>query len=132
MKKLLFFLMLILLCSSCITTLEEAYNSFHGRAEIISIKQSQYNPAGKNQYVDIFFNFTPDDAQAPSSYRYKDFSDSSSQLFYDHIGNHLKTWVAAKSIKKGNVYRAIRYERRGSSGGAPVFFDVYIDQGAVK
>lgn len=132
MKKYLFLLMMLLLCSSCITTPEEAYNSFNGHAKIISVKASQYNPTGKNEYVDIFFDFIPDDVAAPSGYRYKNFPDSSRQLFYNHMGNHLKSWVTAKGIKQGNLYRAIRHEKRGSAGGAPVYFDVLLDQGVVK
>jgi hypothetical protein len=132
MKKFLFLFMLILLCSSCITTPEEAYSSFNGRAKIISVKTSQYNPAGKNEYVDIFFDFIPDDAAAPSGYRYKNFPDSSRQLLYNHMGNHLKSWVREKGIKEGNVYRATRHEKRGGAGGAPVYFDLFIDQDAVE
>jgi hypothetical protein len=132
MKKYLFLLMLILVCSSCVTTPEEAYSSYNGNAKIISVKASQYNPTGKSEYVDIFFDFIPDDSAAPSGYRYKNFPDSSRQLFYNHMGNHLKSWVKAKGIKEGNVYRAMRHEKRGGAGGAPVYFDLLIDQGAVK
>ena len=132
MKKYLFLLMLILVCSSCITTPEEAYSSYNGNVKIISVKVSQYNPTGKSEYVDIFFNFIPDDTAAPSGYRYKNFPDSSRQLFYNHMGNHLKSWVREKGIKEGNLYRAIRREKRRGAGGAPVYFDVFIDQGTAE
>jgi len=132
MKKLLSLLILVSSISSCFTTVENAYTSYNGRAKMISIKKSPYNPTGKNEYVDIFFNFIPDDAGAPSGYRYKNFPDSSRQLFYNHRGNHLKSWVVEKGIKEGDIYRAIRREKRGGAGGAPVYFDLLIDLGAVK
>ena len=120
----------LFLIQGCITTLEDAYIPYKGKAKITSIKESQYNPSGKNEYVDIFFDFIPDDASAPGRYIYKKFPDSKCRLFYNHRGNLHKKWVTETKIKEGNIYPAIRYEKKGSMGGAPVFFDVKVD--AVK
>jgi hypothetical protein len=48
------------------------------------------------------------------------------------MGNHLKSWVREKGIKEGNLYRAIRREKEKGAGGAPVYFDVFIDQGTAE
>ena len=127
MRKFIITIGLLFLFPGCITTLEDAYISYKGKAKIIAIRESHYNPTGKNEYVDIFFDFIPDDATAPGMYIYKKFPDSDCRLFYNHRGNHLKKWVTETKIKEGNVYTAIRYEKKGSLGGAPVFFDVKVD-----
>ena len=126
MKKISIIPILMLLFAACNTTLESSYDAWEGKARIISIKESDYNPTGKNEYVDIYFDFTPADPEASKKYRFKNELDTNRRFFHDHRGNLHKKWVADTGIKVNNVYPATRYEKKGMSGGAPVFFRVNV------
>ncbi len=119
---------LMLVVSACTTTLEESYDAWEGKAKITSIKTSDYNPTGKNEYLDIYFDFTPANPEAPGKYRFKKEPDVNRRFFHDHRGNLHKKWVADTGIKVNNVYPATRYEKKAMSGGAPVFFRVRVAQ----
>jgi len=125
-RNVILLIVLPVMFTACTTTLEEAYNAYPGKAKIVSIKISPYNPTGKMEYCDIFFDFTPDDLSVREKYIYKKFPDKERQLFHDHRGNHNKKWVADTGIAVNKVYPAIRYEKKGGFGGAPVFFKVSV------
>jgi hypothetical protein len=124
MKKLFAIPVLLLLFAACVTDPKDNYTAYHGSAKIVSIETSAYNPTGKHEYVDIYFDFIPDDPQAPEQYRYKTELDKNQRLFYDHRGNLHKNWVEDTGIRVDNVYPAVRYERTRHIFGAPVFFEV--------
>ena len=130
MRQLFFIITISLLFSACFSTLEDNYQAFHGKARITSIKTSQYNPNGNHDFLDIFFTFTPDNLDARNRYKYKDqqWSDNNRRLFINSRGNLSKRWAKSVKIKVNNVYSAIRYEKRGFSGGVPVFFKVNVTE----
>lgn len=101
------------------------YHAVPGTARIVEIADSAYNPTGKNEFVDIYFNFIPDDPSAPGRYRYPGWADTHQRLFIDHRGNLLRAWVEKTGIEVGDELPAVRYERiRG--GGSPVVFEVAV------
>lgn len=126
MKNVAVMLIVPILFTACGTTVENAYTAYSGKAKIISIQESQYNPTGNNEYVDIFFDFQPDDPDAPKKYIYKKTPDTNRRLFFEHWGNLHEKWVRDTGIKINNVYPAVRYEKRAGLGGAPVFFRVSV------
>ncbi|HPQ54589.1 MAG TPA: hypothetical protein PK253_15165 [Spirochaetota bacterium] len=126
MKKLAVTLILPALFAACGTTVEEAYTAYRGTAKIVAIEESHYNPTGNNEYVDIYFDFQPDDPEARKNYIFKNTSDTRQRLFFEHWGNLHEKWVQDTGIKINNVYPAVRYEKRGGFGGAPVFFKVSV------
>lgn len=129
MKSALYiFLPLLFLCCSTFR-IEDHYKAFRGTAVITGIKDSPYNPDGKNNYSDIFFNFTPDDGNAPAMYKYKKWKDTGVQLSYKSRMNHFKPWIEKMNITTGNRYEAVRYEKKSGLGSAPpVVFKVFLDK----
>ncbi|MFW6181577.1 MAG: hypothetical protein ACOC8N_07500 [Spirochaetota bacterium] len=99
------------------------YEAFPGTARIVEVADSAYNPTGKNEFVDIYFDFIPADPTAPERYRYPGWADTHQRLFINHRGNLLRAWVEETGLEVGDEYPAVRRERiRG--GGSPVVFEV--------
>lgn len=127
MKKLILISLLVLFAGACVTGgIEDRYIGFHGKATITEVKQSVYNPDGKGNYFDIYFDFVPDEKDAPGKYRFKKWKDTHQRLFYNHRGNLHRSWVEKYNVKKGNVYRAMRYEKNCFGSSAPVIFKVLV------
>jgi len=125
MKKIII-IGLIFISFSCVNkSVENYYNLYYGTAKITSIKISQYNPSNDNSYYDIFFDFTLNNKEN-KKYKYLKFSDKNNRLFINHRGNLHKKWIISTGIKEGDVYPAIRFEKKGAFGGAPVFFKVEV------
>jgi hypothetical protein len=127
MKKIVFLFIPLFFISCTKYHIKDNYKGIYGKAVIVDIKDSQYNPDGKNNYSDIYFDFIPYDKNAPLKYRFKDWKDTYKQLSYNSRMNLYKPWIVKMDIKKGNIYRAIRFEKKkvwGSS--APVVFRVLL------
>ncbi|HON78516.1 MAG TPA: hypothetical protein PK544_08515 [Spirochaetota bacterium] len=118
------------ICFACLkNNIEDNYRAFEGTAIIQEIKDSQYNPDGKNQYSDIFINFIPRDSDAPAQYVYKSWKDTNVRVSHNSRMNHYKPWISKMNIKAGNKYEAIRYEKKSGFGSAPpVVFKVFFDR----
>jgi hypothetical protein len=102
------------------------YQAIPGTARIVEIADSTYDPHGERKYVDVFFDFIPDDPSSPRTYRYPEWTDTHQRLFINHRGNLPRAWIQEKGIRVGEEYTATRYERvRGR--GSPVFFEVTVE-----
>lgn len=129
MKKLVPCILVILISVIACDKAEDYYTKIPGKAIITKIVDSQYNPNGKNQYADIFFKFQPDDKNASEKYRYKNWKDAAVRLSYQSRMNHFKPWIKKMKISEGNIYKAVRYEKKRGIGSAPpVVFKVMINQ----
>jgi len=124
MKKVLPGVLVLFCAAGCKYNIRDNYIPFPGKVTIVEIKDSLYNPTGKNSYSDIYMDFVPDDATAPSRYRFKKWKDTHVQLSHRSRMNHYKPWIQTAGIKKGNVYKAIRYEKNAFGSSAPVIFKV--------
>lgn len=102
------------------------YDAIPGTARIVEIVDSRYDPTGEREYVDVYFDFIPEDPLSPRTYRYPGCTDTRRRLFVDHRGNLPRSWVQEKGIKVGQEYPAMRYERV-SGRGSPVFFEVTVE-----
>ena len=128
MKKIFVLSSFIFIMNACCTGGVKAnYNAYVGKAKIIAVEKSVYDPGRDGSYRDVFFEFTPNDPNARQKYRFKKhWPDSKLRLFVRHRGNLLAKWLEKKGVVVGKVYDAIRYEKKGTCGGSPVFFDVKI------
>jgi hypothetical protein len=117
---------LSLLCMSCLfQNPADLYADIPGKATIVEVAPSGYNPTPATMtYLDVFFDFTPDDPAARNSYVRKSWSDRRVRLFVDHRGNLPSTWVQQKGISVGKTYRAVRSEYRGGGTLPPVRFAI--------
>lgn len=122
----IFSLFTLFILGCCTGSVRDYYDDIPGRAKITSIEISKYNPDGTSSFRDVFFDFIPDDASAPTRYRFKNTKDEKQRLFVGYRGNLPAAWVSEKGLKVGNIYPAVRMEKKGSCGGAPVVFEVEV------
>jgi hypothetical protein len=101
--------------------------SWPGTVKIISIGTSAKSYSGEKDYVDVRFDFIPDDARAASRYLVKDVSDKNQILFYDNRSELHKNWIDKWGLKTGNIYRAVRHENIMNSSKNRVSFDVLLE-----
>lgn len=125
MPALIIFLFFITAC--CTGNVRDYYDHIPGKAKITSIEVSVYSPDGKSSFREVFFEFIPDDPSAPARYRFKNFKDEKQRLFIEYRGILPAEWVRKSDIKVGSVYPAVRMEKKGSCGGAPVVFEVRVE-----
>ena len=128
MKRIIIPLLLASVVTACRYNIRDNYKPFEGKATVVEIRDSRYNPAGKNNYADVFLDFMPDDPKAVSQYRYPAWKDRF-QYSYRSRMNLLKSWVKSRGIEVGKSYRATRFEKfRGFGSATPVVFKVYLDK----
>lgn len=129
MKQIIYIMSVAFFVVSCKSgPITDSYSAIHGKATITRVAVSPYNPNGKKQYRDIYFDFQPNDRQAAAKYKYKNFSDQNQRLCVKGRCNLFVTWVKKKNVAVGQKFPAVRYEKKGSFGSAPpVIFRVNVD-----
>ena len=101
--------------------------SWAGKAKIISTGKPGESCSGERDYIDVRFDFIPDDPGAATKYLAGDVSDKNILLFYDNRHDLHKNWIIRWGLKKGNVYRALRHENTLNSEGNRASFEVFLE-----
>ena len=101
--------------------------SWSGKVKIVSTGKPGKSCSGEKDYIDVRFDFVPDDADAVNRYLVKDVSDKNILLFYDNRSDLHKNWIEIWGLKTGNVYRAIRHENTLNSRGNRAAFEVFLE-----
>lgn len=101
--------------------------SWAGRAKIVSIGRQGDSYSREKDYVEVRFDFIPDDPAAPGKYLSCDDGDKNILLFYDNRYDLHKNWIFKWGLKVGNEYRAIRHENIKNSPGHRTEFVVTLE-----
>ena len=101
--------------------------SWTGKAKIVSTGKPGESCSGEKDYIDVRFDFTPDDPRAVTKYLACDVSDKNILLFYDNRHDLHKNWILKWGLKQGNVYRAVRHENTLNSKGNRASFEVFLE-----
>lgn len=101
--------------------------SWSGKVKIVSTGKPGESCSGEKDYIDVRFDFVPDDAGVVNRYLVKDVSDKNILLFYDNRSDLHKNWIEKWGLKTGNVYRAIRHENTLNSRGNRAAFEVFLE-----
>lgn len=99
----------------------DSYSSIHGSALIVELRQPDPYSYTLPDGIEVLFDFTPDDAEAPSRYRYPEVGDRQQRLTVGAGANPPLSWVHAMELLPGTRHRCVRHEAlRGV--GPPVLF----------
>lgn len=98
------------------------YENIPGTAVITGVKEAPANAYNCNNAVEIKFDFTPDDASAPSSYRHAGWSDRGRKYTVGAGMNPPAGWAASRGLTEGSTHRCIRSEIT-EGACTPVLFD---------
>lgn len=134
-RKFLFVLIPVIMLASCVTEQNITDNSsvtvtaasWSGKVKIVSTGKPGESCSGEKDYVDVRFDFVPDDAGAVNRYLVKEVLDKNILLFYDNRSDLHKNWVEKWGLKTGNVYRAIRHENPLNRPGHMAVFEVFLE-----
>lgn len=130
-RKILLILIAFVVCLSCATektiTDKAAAASWTGTVKIISTGKPGESCSGEKDYIDVRFDFTPDDADAVNGYLVKESPDKNILLYYDNRFDLHKNWIEKWGLKTGNVYRAVRRENTQNSPGKRAAFEVFLE-----
>lgn len=91
--------------------------SWQGKAKIVSIGKEGESSSREKNYLEVRFDFIPDDPAAPQKYIVPDEGDRNRVLYYDNRTDLHKNWILKWGLKVGNEYRATRYENIKNSHG---------------
>lgn len=134
-RKLLFILVPVIMFASCVTekniTGDSSENvtgaSWAGKVKIVSVGIPGKSYSGEKDYIDVRFDFIPDDADAVNRYLVKEVSDKNILLFYDNRSDLHKNWIEKWGLKTGNTYRAVRHENILNRAGNRTAFEVFLE-----
>jgi len=116
-------------CSSKVVTSadkEPELIYYSGKAKITSIVPSTESP-DRGMYH-IYYDFTPLNASYQSQYKYPMTSDKNIKLYHDHRESFHMNWIKKWNIKEGNIYPALRLERKiNLVSGNNVNFEILLD-----
>jgi len=101
--------------------------SWTGKVKIVSTGKPGESCSGEKDYVDVRFDFIPDDPDAVNRYLVKNVSDKNILLFYDNRSDLHKNWIEKWGLETGNIYRALRHENTLNSRGNRAVFEVFIE-----
>lgn len=130
-RKILFILMPFVFSLSCAT--EKAITdtataaSWTGKVKIVSTGIPGKSCSGEKDYIDVRFDFMPDDAGAVNRYLVNEASDKNILLYYDNRFDLHRNWIEKWGLKTGNVYRAVRHENTLNSPGKRAAFEVFLE-----
>ncbi len=107
---------------------EENVKVYYGKAVITGITDSgDTSAADKRGYMEIYFDYFPDDPGALKKYLCTGCPDTGKKLFYDNRENFHANWIKKWDIKQGNAYSAIRREEL-KNGRPDVSYEVFLEQ----
>ena len=98
-----------------------------GKVKIVSTGKPGESCSGEKDYIDVRFDFFPDDADAANRYLVKEAGDKNILLFYDNRSDLHKNWIEKWGLKTGNVYRAVRHENTLNRPGKRAAFEVFLE-----
>ena len=104
------------------------YVEVPGVAVIVAVDdapETAYNCT--NDPVEVLFDFTPDDPDAPQFYQYPEVPDTDRQLTVGAGMNPAREWVEAKGLTVGSEH-ACRRQELVEGACTPVLFEL-VDQG---
>lgn len=101
------------------------YLIFPGKAKIVSIAPSL--EIGTSGMYNIFFDFFPDESVLFPHYTYPETPDKNIKLYQDHRYSFHGNWIKNWDIKVGNIYPALRSERKEPLSNADVYFEILFD-----
>lgn len=101
------------------------YLIYPGKAKIVSILPSE--ETGAPGMYNIFFDFDPEKKGSFPYYIYPEISDKKIKLYHDHRSSFHSNWIKKWNIKVGNIYPALRSERKLSLSGENVYFEILFD-----
>ena len=101
--------------------------SWNGKAKIVSIGKEGESSSREKDYLEVRFDFIPDDPTAPERYLAGREGDRNRLLVYDNRQDLHKNWIQKWGLKTGNEYRAVRYENIKNRPGYMTEFVVNLE-----